>query len=173
MLRRACARLATHARQWTPSTRLARALTRPSSVALRDAAARTPARCFSEIAGLDDVVILTASAAKRIAQLEADGAPARLRLQIDGGGCSGFEYKFGVERADAPTDEDDHVFTRDASSVVVDDSSLEFVRGATIDFQQEMIRSAFAVVDNPNSESACGCGSSFALKNFESNPAID
>ena len=72
-------------------------------------------RCFSEIAGLDDVVILTASAAKRIAQLEADGAPARLRLQIDGGGCSGFEYKFEVERADAPTDDDDHVFTRDSS----------------------------------------------------------
>ena len=65
------------------------------------------------------------------------------------------------------------MFTRDSSSVVVDDSSLEFVRGATVDFQQEMIRSAFAVVDNPNSESACGCGSSFALKNFESNPAID
>ena len=150
MLRRACARLATHARQ-------ARALTRP----------------LSGIAGLDDVVILTASAAKRISQLEADGAPARLRLQIDGGGCSGFEYKFEVERADAPTDDDDHVFTRENSSVVVDDSSLEFVRGATIDFQQEMIRSAFAVVDNPNSESACGCGSSFALKNFESNPAID
>ena len=148
MLRRACARLATHARQ------------------------RTPVRGFSEIAGLDDVVILTASAAKRIAKLEADGAPARLRLQIDGGGCSGFEYKFEVERADAPVDEDDHVFTRDQSAVVVDDSSLEFV-GATVDFQQEMIRSAFAVVDNPNSESACGCGSSFALKNFESNPAID
>ena len=159
MLRRACARLATHARQ------------RPSSYALRDAAART--RCFSEIAGLDDVVILTASAAKRISQLKAGDAPARLRLQIDGGGCSGFEYKFEVERADAPVDEDDHVFTRDQSAVVVDDSSLEFVRGATVDFQQEMIRSAFAVVDNPNSESACGCGSSFALKNFESNPAID
>merc|ERR1711871_1219813 len=141
------------ARQRTPSTRLARAL--------------TPVRCFA------DVVILTASAAKRIAKLEADGAPARLRLQIDGGGCSGFEYKFEVERADAPVDEDDHVFTRDSSSVVVDDSSLEFVRGATVDFQQEMIRSAFAVVDNPNSESACGCGSTFALKNFESNPAID
>jgi len=159
MLRRACARLATHARQRTPSTRLARAL--------------TPVRCFADIAGLDDVVILTASAAKRIAKLEADGAPARLRLQIDGGGCSGFEYKFEVERADAPVGEDDHVFTRDQSAVVVDDSSLEFVRGATVDFQQEMIRSAFAVVDNPNSESACGCGSSFALKNFESNPAID
>ena len=78
-----------------------------------------------------------------------------------------------MEQADAAIDEDDHVFTRDTSSLVVDDSSLEFVRGATIDFEQEMIRSAFAVVNNPNSESACGCGSSFALKNFDDNPAID
>ena len=76
MLRSACARLATHARQRTPSTRLARALT----PALYDAA-RTPARRFSEIAGLDDVVILTASAAKRISQLEAD--------TIDGGCVEG------------------------------------------------------------------------------------
>ena len=115
------------------------------------------------------------SCAARIAKLREiqNNEGLMLRITVNGGGCSGFEYKFEVERADAPTDEDDHVFTRDSSSVVVDDSSLEFVRGATIDFQQEMIRSAFAVVDNPNSESACGCGSSFALKNFESNPAID
>ena len=57
--------------------------------------------------------------------------------------------------------------------MVVDDASLEFVKGATIDYVEEMIRSSFAVVNNPNSESACGCGSSFALKAFESNPALD
>ena len=102
-----------------------------------------------------------------------DGAAARLRLQIDGGGCSGFEYKFIVESVDDDLDEDDLVFSRDGRDVVVDDSSIEFVRGATVDFEQEMIRSAFVVTNNPNSESACGCGSSFALKNFESNPAID
>lgn len=102
-----------------------------------------------------------------------DGGAARLRLQIDGGGCSGFEYKFIVESVDDDLDEDDLVFSRDGRDVVVDDSSIEFVRGATVDFEQEMIRSAFVVTNNPNSESACGCGSSFALKNFESNPAID
>ena len=57
--------------------------------------------------------------------------------------------------------------------VVVDEKSLELLEGSTVDFVQEMIRSSFAVVDNPQSESACGCGSSFAVKNFEANPALD
>jgi iron-sulfur cluster assembly 2 len=57
--------------------------------------------------------------------------------------------------------------------IVVDESSLEFVRGATVDFQEDMMRSSFSVINNPNSESACGCGSSFALKNFSANPALD
>ncbi|EGB06683.1 hypothetical protein AURANDRAFT_28883, partial [Aureococcus anophagefferens] len=91
----------------------------------------------------------------------------RLRLQIDGGGCSGFERGAGVPAVSRETD--DLVFSRDGCDVVVDDSSIEFVRGATVDFEEEMIRSAFVVSHNPNSESACGCGSSFALKNFEEN----
>ncbi|RYH18838.1 hypothetical protein EON65_26825 [archaeon] len=57
--------------------------------------------------------------------------------------------------------------------VVVDSSSFELVKGATVDYVQEMIRSSFAVLNNPQSESACGCGSSFAVKNFASNPAKD
>lgn len=72
-----------------------------------------------------------------------------------------------------PLNEDDKVFERDGVQVVVDESSLEFVRGATVDFTDDMMRSAFAVVNNPLSESACGCGSSFAVKNFGKNPAID
>jgi Fe-S cluster assembly iron-binding protein IscA len=55
----------------------------------------------------------------------------------------------------------------------VDKGSFEFVKGATVDYERELIRSAFAVVNNPQSESACGCGSSFALKNFAANPALD
>jgi iron-sulfur cluster assembly 2 len=57
--------------------------------------------------------------------------------------------------------------------VVVDAGSLAFIRGATIDYVQEMIKSSFQVRDNPQSESACGCGSSFAVKNFTANPALD
>ena len=64
-------------------------------------------------------------------------------------------------------------FQRDEATVVIDSSSFELVKGSTIDYVQEMMRSAFAISNNPQSEKACGCGSSFALKNFEANPAID
>mmetsp|Transcript_34400 Transcript_34400/g.75305 ORF Transcript_34400/g.75305 Transcript_34400/m.75305 type:complete len:243 (-) Transcript_34400:57-785(-) len=141
----------------------------------------------------DDVVI-TASCAQQINRLAAKrsdgGKDLYLRLYVDAGGCSGFEYKFELER-DSPDGnaesghdddsdeeggidpEDDVVFYKDGARVVIDKTSLDLLKGSTVDFVQEMIRSSFAVVDNPISESACGCGSSFAVKNFESNPALD
>lgn len=67
----------------------------------------------------------------------------------------------------------DIIVEKEGAHVVVDASSFDLVKGSTIDFKQELIRSAFAVVANPQSESACGCGSSFAVKNFSSNPAFD
>jgi len=85
-------------------------------------------------------------------------------VQVDSGGCSGFQYAFEM---DNEKDEEDVVFARDGAAVVVDPASLQFIKGATIDFEQELIRSAFAIVNNPQSESACGCGSSFAVKNFD------
>ena len=65
------------------------------------------------------------------------------------------------------------IFTKNGTEVVVDSSSFEFIKGSTIDYVQEMIHSKFAVTNNPQSESACGCGSSFAVKNFSVNPAKD
>ena len=64
-------------------------------------------------------------------------------------------------------------FDRDGGKVVIDSVSFDLVKGATIDFKEELIRSAFVVENNPQSESACGCGSSFAAKNFAANPARD
>jgi iron-sulfur cluster assembly 2 len=101
--------------------------------------------------------------------------PCYLRVFVDAGGCSGFQYKFELTMdKDEPVDPvADIVFESEGARVVVDSASLEYIRGSTVDFIQEMIKSSFAIVENPKSESACGCGSSFALKNFKSNPAID
>lgn len=87
---------------------------------------------------------------------------------MEGGGCSGFQYTFTVE--DGPLNEDDRVFEREGAKLVVDEGALELVKGATVDFVEDMMRSAFAVINNPQSESACGCGSSFAIKSFQKNP---
>lgn len=122
---------------------------------------------------LNSSLIITKSCARRIRQLQstAQNDKLQLRIAVDSGGCSGFQYVFKME--DPSITDDDIVFERDGSKVVVDSGSLEFIKGSTIDFEQELIRSSFAVVNNPQSESACGCGSSFAVKNFDANPAID
>ena len=116
-------------------------------------------------------LVLTKACAQRIIKLRETMPDVNLRLSVEGGGCSGFQYNFELDSEDIS--DDDRVFERDGAALVVDDSSLEFVRGSTIDFTEEMIRSSFIVSNNPNSESACGCGSSFALKQFAENPAID
>ena len=121
---------------------------------------------------------ITESCWKRIHKLTAEKQDDSLflRVFVDAGGCSGFQYQFEL---DSNLDDDDVIFAQqqqDGSTgarVVVDPSSLDFMRGATIDYVQEMIKSSFEVRENPQSESACGCGSSFALKNFASNPAMD
>jgi len=129
----------------------------------------------------NDSITITASAVRQIQQIAKRKRPDSpsdlyLRLYVDAGGCSGFEYKFEVEfKDDAETEidlEEDVVIQAsidDGSAgveVVVDESSLEYIKGSTVDFVNEMVRSTFVVVDNPHSESACGCGSSFAVKNF-------
>ena len=136
----------------------------------------------------NDSVKITPSAVRQIHRLATqkrpdDPANAFLRVYVDAGGCSGFQYKFELEDKDDeenPIDPDEYVIIQTTlsdgsltSTIVIDEGSLEYIKGSTIDFVREMIRSSFAVVENPLSESACGCGSSFALKNFESNPALD
>ena len=136
------------------------------------------ARGLSSSAVLDETLIVTKACAEKIKSLKtAVGKDdMKLRVLVDAGGCSGFQYVFNMEDPNEASDvasEDDLVFARDGAEVVVDQGSFEFIKGATVDFEQEMIRSAFAVVNNPQSESACGCGSSFALKAFEAAPAVD
>lgn len=104
---------------------------------------------------------LTASAAKRIRELAAqDGNPdLMLRLSVTGGGCSGFQYNFTF---DAAVNEDDHVFAAHGSKLVVDDTSLDLLAGAELDFVEDLMGSYFKV-SNPNASSSCGCGTSFAV----------
>ncbi len=106
-------------------------------------------------------VNLTASAAKRVAELKAqENTPnAFLRLAVSGGGCSGFQYGFSFDQA---KNADDRVFERDGVALVIDEVSLELVKGSDIDYVEDMMGAAFQV-RNPNAASSCGCGNSFSV----------
>lgn len=105
-------------------------------------------------------VTLTQSAANRIkAILAKQPGAAMLRVSVDGGGCSGFSYKFDFAEAQ---NADDLLVERDGAQVVIDEMSLEFLRGAEIDYSTELIGAAFRV-NNPNATAACGCGTSFSV----------
>ncbi|MEL6473053.1 MAG: iron-sulfur cluster insertion protein ErpA [Pseudomonadota bacterium] len=105
-------------------------------------------------------VTLTTSAAKRInAILAKQTDMGVLRVAVDGGGCSGFSYRFELEAAPAG---DDLVIERDGARVVIDEMSLEFLSGSEIDFTEEIIGAAFKI-NNPNATASCGCGTSFSI----------
>jgi len=106
-------------------------------------------------------VSLTAAAARRIgALIAAEGNPGlMLRLAVSGGGCSGFQYGFTF---DDTQNEDDRVFERDGIKLVVDETSLDLLVGAEVDFVEDLVGSSFQV-RNPNASSSCGCGSSFSI----------
>lgn len=103
---------------------------------------------------------LSPSAAARVAAIAARQAkPAILRLAVEGGGCSGFQYKF--ELAEAPA-ADDLVVEREGVRLVVDPVSLDLVAGSVVDYVESLGGAAFRV-ENPQAASGCGCGSSFAI----------
>ena len=105
-------------------------------------------------------VRMTARAAKRIVEiLQEDSAASMLRLAVTGGGCSGFQYDFCLDESRA---DDDLVIERDGARVLIDPISLDFLKGAEIDYVEEMIGAAFRV-NNPNATSSCGCGTSFSV----------
>ncbi len=103
---------------------------------------------------------LTASAAARVAAIaNKQGRDAILRLSVDGGGCAGFQYRFGL--ADG-VDGEDAVTERDGVRLVVDQVSLDLVRGSAVDYVENMGGASFRVT-NPNAASGCGCGTSFSI----------
>ena len=107
-----------------------------------------------------ETLTLTPAAAKRISWIaERQAKPAILRLSVEGGGCSGFQYKFDL--ADAP-ETDDLVSETGGVRLVVDPVSLGLVAGSTVDFVESLGGAAFKV-ENPQAASGCGCGSSFGV----------
>lgn len=101
---------------------------------------------------------VTPRAFARLAEINASGQGQALRVAVEGGGCSGFQYEI---KLDAPAD-DDLVLEGAGERVVVDSVSLPFLSGAVIDFSEELIGARF-VIENPNAASSCGCGISFSM----------
>lgn len=105
-------------------------------------------------------LILTPAAAKRIALIaDKQSRPAILRLAVEGGGCSGFQYKFDL--ADAP-ETDDAISETDGVRLVVDPMSLDLIGGSVVDFVESLGGAAFKV-ENPQAAAGCGCGASFGI----------
>ena len=101
---------------------------------------------------------VTERAFARLAEIGAADQGKALRVAVEGGGCSGFQYEIAL---DDPA-EDDLVLEGQGQKVVVDTVSLPFLENATIDFTEELIGARF-VIDNPNATSSCGCGTSFSI----------
>ena len=105
-------------------------------------------------------VVLTPAAARRLHELSrTEGRPVMLRVAVDGGGCSGFQYRFDLVEAAEP---EDIRVERDGAAALVDDVSLPFLAGSEIDFVDELVGAQFKV-KNPNAASSCGCGVSFSI----------
>ncbi len=105
-------------------------------------------------------VVLTENAARRVAEiLKAEPAGSVLRVGVDGGGCSGFQYTYNITQ---DRSEEDVVLEREGATVVIDQISLDFLRGCQIDFIDDLMGRMFKI-RNPAATASCGCGSSFAV----------
>ena len=106
-------------------------------------------------------VQLTANAASKVQELIAKqgSQPALLRVYIQGGGCSGFQYGFSFD--ETPQDED-AIFEKNGVRLVVDPLSIQYLTGAEVDYKEDLEGARF-VINNPNASTTCGCGSSFSI----------
>ena len=109
---------------------------------------------------MSETVTLTSNAARRIKEiLQSEPSKRALRVAVNGGGCSGFQYEFVLASG---RNEDDVVVERDGATVVIDQTSLLYLGGSEIDFVDDLIGQSFKVT-NPNATASCGCGTSFSI----------
>jgi iron-sulfur cluster assembly accessory protein len=105
-------------------------------------------------------VTVTERAARRIGEiLKKEPQGTMLRISVEGGGCSGFQYKFDMERTQA---DDDVIIYRDGAAVLIDSVSMDYLAGSEIDFVDDLIGASFRI-NNPQAKTSCGCGTSFSL----------
>ncbi|XP_024022312.1 iron-sulfur assembly protein IscA-like 2, mitochondrial [Morus notabilis] len=135
-----------------------RLLSSASSSALREAS------FSSESSPSSDAVHITENCVRRMKELQASdelSGEKMLRLSVETGGCSGFQYVFDLDDIANP---DDRFFETEGVKLIVDNISYDFVKGATVDYVEELIRSAFVVTTNPSAVGGCSCKSSFVVK---------
>ena len=106
-------------------------------------------------------VIVTDRAARRIARiLGAEPSGTALRVSVEGGGCSGFQYRYDL--VNSPAEPDDIVLERDGAKVLIDSMSLQYLEGSEIDFVDDLMGQSFQI-RNPQATASCGCGTSFSI----------
>lgn len=106
-----------------------------------------------------EIINITDQCVNRLKEITSDGS--NLRIIVEGGGCAGFQYKFQLDNV---ISKDDRVFERDNVRIVIDPDSLQYINGSTIDYEVQLIRSAFKITNNPQASEGCSCGSSFSIK---------
>ncbi len=105
--------------------------------------------------------VVTDAAAARIAKITSDEpAGTRFRILVQGGGCSGFQYRFDLDPKQAA--EGEIILEKNGSAVIIDDMSFGFLAGSTLDYEEELGSAGFAI-KNPNATAKCGCGNSFSV----------
>lgn len=102
---------------------------------------------------------LSDSCVKQLQKICTDGS--FLRVVVEGGGCSGFQYKLEMDKT---LNADDLQFGSDGAKVIIDETSIEYIDGSTVDYHVELIRAGFRIIDNPKAEGGCSCGASFNIK---------
>lgn len=129
-----------------------------STIASESSASSSTAKQTSDKSKL----ILSESCIKKLEEMsKMEDKKYLLRVKVDGGGCSGFQYLFDL---DDKVNEDDIVIGNGNSQVVIDSLSLEYCSGSTVDYHTELIKSGFRIINNPKSEQGCSCGASFSIK---------
>lgn len=124
----------------------------------------TPPYSLQDTQGGTEKLFITEAAFQRLTKLLPEettrkGMPQRLRISIEGGGCSGFQYRLTF---DDTVQTEDRIFRYETAEVIIDETSLRLISGSLIDFQADLMREAF-FIKNPQATASCGCGSSFSV----------